>query len=92
MDMLLCNRTIHPAVDDSGGMLIIAPAELSFPISLEADMETKFGKVFVRREITEKGEMMTVRSDYPAFFRYRDTQLALVPHEESILQFYNFKV
>jgi hypothetical protein len=54
-------------------------------------METKFGKVFVRREITEKGEMMTVRSDYPAFFRYRDTQLALVPHEESILQFYNFK-
>ena len=78
-------------VDDSGGMLIIAPAELSFPISLEADMETKFGKVFVRREITEKGETMTVRSDYPAFFRYRDTQLALVPHEESILQFYNFK-
>ncbi|MBQ7309596.1 MAG: family 78 glycoside hydrolase catalytic domain [Clostridia bacterium] len=77
-------------VDDSGGMLIIAPVELSAPISLEAEMETKFGHVFVRREITEKGESMTLRASYPAFFRYKDTQLSLVPNEEMILQFYNF--
>ena len=53
-------------------------------------METKFGHVFVRREITEKGESMTLRASYPAFFRYKDTQLSLVPNEEIILQFYNF--
>ncbi len=78
-------------VDDSGGMLIIAPIELSFPITMEADMETKFGHVFIRRKITEKGEVMTIRSSYPAFFRYRETQLSLKPNEETILQFYNFK-
>ena len=53
-------------------------------------METKFGKVFIRRKITEKGEVMTIRSSYPAFFRYRDTQLSLKTNEETILQFYNF--
>ena len=77
-------------VDDSGGILIIVPAELTFPITMEADMETKFGKVFIRRKITEKGEVMTIRSSYPAFFRYRDTQLSLKTNEETILQFYNF--
>ncbi len=77
-------------VDDSGGILIIIPAELTTPLTMEADMETKFGKVFIRRKITEKGEVMTIRSSYPAFFRYRDTQLSLKTNEETILQFYNF--
>ncbi|MBQ8497276.1 MAG: family 78 glycoside hydrolase catalytic domain [Clostridia bacterium] len=77
-------------VDDSGGMLIIAPMELTFPITMEADMETKFGHVFIRRKISEKGEVMTIRSTYPAFFRYRETQLSLKTNEETILQFYNF--
>ena len=77
-------------VEDSGGILIITPAELTIPITMEADMETKFGKVFIRRKITEKGEVMTIRSSYPAFFRYRDTQLSLKTNEETILQFYNF--
>lgn len=77
-------------VDDSGGMLIIAPSELTFPISLETDMETKFGHIFVRRQITEKGETITVKPSYPAFFRYKETQLSLKPREEIILQFYNF--
>jgi len=74
-------------VDDSGGMLIVAPVPLTFEIELEADMTTKFGKVFVRREITSKDERLILRSSYPAFFRYRDTELNLKPGEETVLYF-----
>ena len=74
-------------VDDSGSMLIIAPTELSFQIRLEAEMKTKFGDVFVRRKITDGGEVFVLRASYPAFFRYRDTELHLKSGEEVVLHF-----
>jgi hypothetical protein len=74
-------------VDDSGSALMITPAELSDPIELEADMETKFGKVFVQRKISENGECFVLRVSTPTRFRYLDENLVLKPGEEAVLYF-----
>ena len=50
-------------------------------------MKTKFGDVFVRRKITDGGEVFVLRASYPAFFRYRDTELHLKSGEEVVLHF-----
>ncbi len=74
-------------VDDSGDSLVITPAEISFGMTLESEMQTKFGTVFVRRNISENGESFVLRTNTPAFFRYRRTKLALQPGEETVLNF-----
>jgi hypothetical protein len=74
-------------LDDSGCALTVTPAEVSFEVTAEADMETKFGKIFVRREITESVEVFVLRSDITALFRYRDTEMELKPNEEIVLRF-----
>jgi len=74
-------------VKDRGKTTLIAPVEISLPIQLEADMETKFGNVFVRREMTEKDETLTVRADHNALFRYRNTEITLTPNEETVFYF-----
>ncbi len=74
-------------VRDSGILPVIAPAPLTFQIRLEAEMQTKFGNVFVRREITAKNETVTVRADHGAFFRYRNTEVTLIPNEEHTFYF-----
>jgi alpha-L-rhamnosidase len=74
-------------VDDSGATLTVAPAEISFCMDLESEMETKLGTVFVRRRISNTGESFTLRTTAPARFRYRDTALLLNPKEETVLHF-----
>jgi hypothetical protein len=74
-------------VDDSGDRLKITPAALSFVVSSEADMETKLGNVFVRRENTEHSEAFVIRASAPALFRYRDTEIELKPDVETVLRF-----
>ncbi|MBQ3490533.1 MAG: family 78 glycoside hydrolase catalytic domain [Clostridia bacterium] len=74
-------------VKDDGTTPLIAPEMLTFPIKLETYMSTKFGNVFVRREITEKDETITVRADHCTLFRYRNTEIALIPNEESVFYF-----
>ena len=74
-------------VRDRGTALLIAPEALTVPIRTETEMQTKFGTVFVRREITEKDETLTVRAEKGAWFRYRDTEIALLPNEETVFYF-----
>ena len=74
-------------VDDSGEMLEICPAELSFEVSMETEMETELGKVFVRREITKSVEIFTLRSDVTTNFRYRSMNLTLKPNVKTVLYF-----
>ena len=74
-------------VDDSGEMLEICPAELSFEVSMETEMETELGKVFVCREITKSEEIFTLRSDVTTIFRYRSMNLTLKPNVETVLYF-----
>ena len=74
-------------VKDSGNEPLIAPAEISMPIEMEAEMETKFGNVFVQRKITEKSESIAVRADHPLMFRYRNTEMQLTPNEENVFYF-----
>lgn len=74
-------------VKDSGSDSVIMPTGLTFPIALEADMETKFGNIFVRREITEKSETITIRADHAALFRYRDVEITLTPNEDTTFYF-----
>ena len=50
-------------------------------------MKTKFGKVFVRREITETSESIAVRADHPLRFRYRNMAIQLTPNEENVFYF-----
>ena len=77
-------------VDDGGDSLKVTPAALSFAVEAEADMETKFGKIFVRREIAQGVETFVLRADAPALFRYRDTEIMLKPNEETVLRFGKF--
>ena len=72
-------------VDDSGRAPVIAPAEISFPIELEAEMETKFGKIFVQRNVSENKESFVLRVSTPTRFRYLDEDLMLKPGEETVL-------
>jgi hypothetical protein len=74
-------------VDDSKSDPVIAPVEISVPIDLEAEMETKFGKVFVQRKISENGECFVLRVSTPTRFRYLDENLVLKPGEEAVLYF-----
>ena len=74
-------------VDDRGDSLVVAPAALSAPIELDAEMETKYGRIFVQRTVSEAGESFTVRADVPVRFRYRDTALDLKANEETVLHF-----
>ncbi|MBR7161757.1 MAG: family 78 glycoside hydrolase catalytic domain [Clostridia bacterium] len=74
-------------VKDGGNESLITPVEISLPLQLEADMETKFGRAFVRRRITETDETITVRADHAARFRYRDMALTLNPNEETVFYF-----
>ena len=74
-------------VDDRGAELIICPKTLSFVISMEADMETALGHVSVRREITRREEIFTLRTDVPACFLYGKMCLELNPKEETVLRF-----
>ncbi len=74
-------------VKDKGDISLIAPETLSFPIELEAETSTKFGKAFVRREITKTAETITVHADHAVCFRYRDTEITLNPNEENVFYF-----
>ena len=74
-------------VDDGGNALMVTPAEISFPIVLESEMETKFGKIFVRRSISGQKELFVLRSEVYALFRYRGEEFALRPNEETVLNF-----
>ena len=74
-------------VNDKGGDPLIAPAALTFPMEAEAEMQTKFGKVFVRREITANGETITVRADHSVCFRYRNSEITLNPNEETVFYY-----
>ena len=74
-------------VKDSGSAPLIAPSKISMPIQMEAEMKTKFGKVFVRREITETSESIAVRADHPLRFRYRNMAIQLTPNEENVFYF-----
>jgi hypothetical protein len=74
-------------VDDSKSDPVIAPAEISVPIDLEAEMETKFGKVFVQRKVSENRESFVLRVSTPTRFRYLDENLVLKPGEEAVLYF-----
>ena len=74
-------------VKDGGNAALIAPEVLNTPICLESDMESKFGKVLVRRDITAKEETITVRADHGALFRYRDIEIALIPNEDTTFYF-----
>ena len=74
-------------VNDKGVDPLIAPAALTFPMEAEAEMQTKFGKVFVRREITANGETITVRADHSVCFRYRNSEITLNPNEETVFYY-----
>ena len=74
-------------MNDSGSAPVIAPAAISVPIELEADMETKFGHIFVQRKVSENGESFVLRSGVPAAFRYRSTDMMLKAGEEVVLYF-----
>ena len=78
-------------IDDSGEMLVIAPAELTEKAFYEAQIETKFGDAYVRRDISEDGESIMLRVSCEALFRYRDTMLSLAAGEEKMIHFYNFE-
>ncbi len=77
-------------ISDSGEMLIVAPAEITRRGTYEGTLETKFGKVSVCREVTEKGEVITVKTESEALFRFGEEMRPLEAGEEKSFNFTNF--
>ena len=74
-------------VNDSGDMLTVCPAALSFEVEMETEMQTNLGNIFIRRQILQNREMFVLRTDVPATFRYEETNLLLEPNQETVLYF-----